>query len=84
MQEKTSASTKEKPQRGRPKTSDLSPKEQVRLRVQKLRERKRQQKLVPVEIWIPEKLRDWLAQRGEDLSSFAKEALEAFAKERGY
>ena len=52
--------------------------------MQKMRERKRKSKLVPVEIWIPIKLRDWLAQSGEDLSTFGVEALEALAKRRGY
>ena len=84
MQEQSPENPEKKPSRGRPKLSHLSSLEQAKTRMQKMRERKRDQMLVPVEIWIPEPLRDWLLKDGQDLSSFAQEALEALAKTRGY
>src|SRR6266853_1944626 len=62
--------------RGRPKLSNLSDKEQPRLRMRKIREQRRKENLVPVEIWIPKSQRNSLRKQGYDLSA---EATKAFA-----
>jgi hypothetical protein len=52
--------------------------------MQRLRERKRkQQRLVPVEVWIPELQRDFLVKNGYDLSVAAATAIALFIKQKG-
>ena len=85
MQAKSLSETKKiAAKRGRPKLTPLSQTEQAKLRMQRMRERKRREELVPVEIWIPKKLRDSLIQKGEDVNSVGREAFETLAKVRGY
>jgi hypothetical protein len=85
MQAKSSKNQEIKPQRGRPKLSDLSQTELAKLRMRKMRERKRKQgRLVPVEVWIPEYQRDVLLKNGEDLSTAAKEAFALLFRKRRY
>jgi hypothetical protein len=83
MQAKSSKKKEIKPQRGRPKLSDLSQNELAKLRMREMRNRKRNQKnLVPVEVWIPKTQRDALLKNGEDLSVAATEAFALLIKHR--
>lgn len=59
---------------GRPRSSDLDPIEQARLRRQRHRERKRDAGMVAAEIWLPEAWHEAVLARGETLQNAAQEA----------
>ena len=64
-----------KRKRGRPRLSNLPDKEQARLRMRRIRERRREEKLVPIEVWIPKSQREALLNMyPDDLSTAAIKA----------
>ncbi len=85
VQEKTRKKVTLKRARNRRDESDLSPNELTALRMQKMRRRKKQKNLVPLDIWIPKSQREALKavlQKGEDLSAVAIEAFALLIKRR--
>ena|SRR6266446_4167739 len=71
-----------KGKRGRPRLTNLPDKEQARLRMERIREKRRKQHLVPIQVWIPNAQRDALLKRGEDLSAAATKAFALLMKKR--
>lgn len=75
MQAKKDKNRGKRPQRGRPKTSTLSKTELGRRRVEKWRKQKRRQEnLVPLEVWITKDQRDALKKMGKNVNALAQEA----------
>src|SRR6266436_910706 len=67
---------KGKVQRGRPRLSNLTDKEQARLRMERIRKRRRKENLVPVEVWITKDQRDTSLKKCGDLSEAARKAFD--------
>ena len=59
---------------GRPRSSELDPTEQARVRRQRHRDRKRDAGMIAAEIWLPEAWHQAVLVRGETLQNAAQEA----------
>jgi hypothetical protein len=68
--------------RGRPRLSNLSDKEQARLRMEKIRKQRRKGNLVAVEVCIPKSQHNFLRKHHYNLSEAATEAFALLVKAR--
>src|SRR5260370_27487737 len=67
---------------GRQRLSNLSDKEQARLRMEKIREERRKENLVAVEVLIPKSQHNSLRKKGYNLSAAAREAFALLLKSK--